>query len=230
MVELRLFAFLFVAAILFGCTSTPIQSTPTPTPGGSPTPFASSTPTQTATPTPTPLAQRNDLSFPVLYGCNNTGLSYTYHDTNPNAAEMQPLDTYTNYSQEEGGVIDGQDTVLKTVSIKVGNYMGIGQQWVSKTDCRCVKRNSILNGQVILSECTTYGKAMGDAGNPTIRRIGTEQVSVPAYSGPATKYHVTLTDLYGTYTSEEDVWVAESVPIPVKISDAVTSELANYSH
>ncbi len=230
---------LIAAAVLFGCisgggvatptpvpTATPVQ---TPTPVSTATPVPTATPAASATPTPAPTGTAaaatptpgSNATWASLTGCDRAGLSYTYRTTvQGTAMDMQ-------YATSDGGMVSGVATVLQTVTLSTGGVQMVTHTWNARVGCSCVKVESVYAGQTIPGQCPSAAQGGGGGGaNPTITTIGTEQVSVPAYSGPAVRYHMVGAD--GSYTS--DVWVAPSISVPVKMTAAnATMELVTYS-
>ncbi|MDD5317510.1 MAG: hypothetical protein PHF51_02130 [Candidatus ainarchaeum sp.] len=238
----KLFAIVgLVAMLMLGCTGG-TNATPAPTPApteaptappqATPTPVAAATPTPeataAATPTPEAAAQPTpgqEEDWASLFGCAQTGISYTYTITvNETSMDMA-------YVASDGGSVNGVDTVLKTYTMSSGGMEITTREWDSKDGCRCVKIESSIAGQTIPGQCPVPGQGSGEAegAQTSITSQGTETVSVPAYSGLATKYRVTSeTGAGAAYAA--DIWRAPGITVPVKItSDGVTMVLAAYS-
>lgn len=235
---------LFVAAILFGCiggggggtptpTATPMATptpvvTRTPTPAPTATPAVTQTPVITPTPTPAGMATPTpepQLSWAELFGCTRTGISYAYRMTSAGGT------VDVGYSMSEGGMVGGVDTVLKASTIEMGGTTVTTREWDTKVGCRCVKVEQTVGGQTMPGQCAAPGEVGGgepQGAQTTITSLGTEQISVPAYTGSAMKYRVRSVGASGT--SEADVWITPSVPVALKMRTAdATVELLRYS-
>jgi len=237
---------LLAAAVLFGCiggggqtTPTPVATpvatpvhTPTPvhtaTPVVTPTPATNETPSGTATPAPTgtPVAGASPTpggtqSWESLTGCDKTGLGYTYRMTS------QGTQMDLQYATSDGGTVNGVATVLQTTTMTTGGMNIVTRTWTAKVGCSCVKVETEMMGQVTPGQCAA-GAGSGGTATPTITNMGTEQVSVPAYTGSATRYHLVSTSASGSV--EMDYWVAPSINVPVKTTaSGVTMELVSYT-
>ena len=235
-------AVLLAAVLVFGCIGGGGGGTPTPapitthtpavtaTPGGAATqtPAAETpTPVVTATPavTPTPAgAGQEEMTWAELFGCARTGMMYAYRITTPQGTnEME-------YRTSEGGMVGGVDTVKKSYAISAQGMEVTTSEWDTKVGCRCVKVETAFGAQVMPGQCpdTSQGGGEPSGAQTTITNVGMEQVSVPAYSGMATKYHSVTVSSGGTYSS--DVWSAPGIPVPVKtVTSGATMELLRYS-
>jgi len=242
MKKLQVILLLAVGAILFGCICGGTGGgfeTPTPgpahtaTPSGTHTPIGTITPGQTTTPagtsTPvggltTPTPSGGTQSWEELFGCARTGLSYTYRvRTGETTMDM-------SYETSNGGMVNGIDTVLKTITVETQGTAITTKEWDSKVGCRCVKVEMVYGGQAIPGQCPPQGSGGGEPENAqtTITSMGIETISVPAYTGPAMKYSVTSVGSSGTVTVE--VWQAPNIKVPVKWSSSGTTfELVRYS-
>lgn len=222
-----------VAMMLFGClggnNTTPTPE-PTPVPQ-TPTPGVQATPTPVATPEPTPTPEpvliptpEPETSWASLFGCAETGLAYTYR-VNSNGTEMDIA-----YATSAGGSVEGVDTVLKTTTMTAGGMQVQTREWDSRAGCRCVKTESVIAGTSYPGQCPSPTQGGGEAPGAETRILpeGFETISVPAFSGVATKYTVISTSASGTYTAS--VWTAPGIDVPVKMTMGdVTTVLVSYS-
>jgi hypothetical protein len=230
---------LLSAALLFGCIGGGENATPTPAPTATPqhtptpqqTPASTPTPQQTpaATPTPQPTGTQalptpeGGQDWESLFGCAQLGIDYAY------AITTEAGVTNIEYQTSAGGIVSGEDTVLKTMTMQLEGMEITSREWDTAVGCRCVKIETVYQGTAIAGECPPPGQGFSEAAGAqtTFTTEGIETVSVPAYSGPATKTTVTSTSPEGTYTST--VWTAAGIAVPVKVqSGSMTMELTKY--
>ena len=135
-----------------------------------------------------------------------------------------------SYATSSGGMVNGVPTVLKTITIQAQGMTLISREWDALVGCACVKVESEYAGQTMPGQCPAPGQGTGEASGAqtTYTTVGIEAVSVPAYTGPATKTHVVSVTSDGTYSS--DVWSAPGILVPVKmVTSGTTLELVSYS-
>ena len=242
-------ALLFAAAALLGCvgrggeTATPI---PEPTESPSPTVMPAVTSVEVVRCTRKVQKEQGSPAWvePMVFGCAEAGTSYAYRVVG-NGTEI----IYT-YSVEEGGQLDGADTVLITLA---GRYLSVGsvrvvsegyadeisdervramlpsliavKEWRAKEGCRCLRRETVVDGRATPEPCP----ARKGGYKPTVTSAEEEVISTAAYTGPTIKYHY-IVELAGGERKEGDVWIAPGIPVPVRAATSWrTLELLNYS-
>ncbi len=204
-------------------TETPAE-TPTVEETETPAETPPASPTETPGELPTPTPAGGNATWENVFGCAQAGLSYTYRVITENTTLV------LQYTTGEGGTVEGVDTVLRTATMNTSGTTVTAREWDAKVGCRCVKAESVFSGQTIPGQCPAAGQGTGEpiGSQTTITTVGVEQVSVPAYTGPATKIRVVSTSASGTYTA--DVWQVATIAVPVKmVASNTTTELVSYT-
>ena len=137
--------------------------------------------------------------------------------------------TRSPYAVTDAGMINGENAIKVHTSMSVGGMDFASNYYYSKTDSACLKAENVDGSQVTAASCDSFALTPQNRQSLRIDTVGTEQVSVPAYSGPATKYRITVSN--GGRQIEHFAWVAQGYSIPVKIYDPAletTYALAQY--
>jgi len=205
--KLLIIALVLSTIMLFGCI------------GGS----GNATPTPAQTPATNPVASA--VGYKEIYGWEQVvGKSFKY--------DWIGTDGYTSrasYTTIDAGVVNGEGAIKVTSTDDIGGMSFTSNYYYSKTDSACVKTENVDGSAVDVIQCASYELTPQSRGSLRIELVGQEQVSVPAYSGSATKYRITVSK--NGQNQEHFAWVATRFPIPVKIYDPsldMTLALAEY--
>ena len=220
--KLWIIALALSTVLLFGCIGGG-SGNATPTPAQAPGATHGGSPTSAQTPAAGPGGSA--VSYKEIYGWDQVaGKSFKYDWTGTDG-----YTTRASYTAADAGIVNGEGAIKVMYTSDIGGMTFTTNAYYSKTDSACVKTENVDGSTVDAVQCTSYELTPQSRGSLRIEPVGQEQVSVPAYSGPATKYRITVTR--NGQNREHFAWVAPRFPIPVKIYDPsldMTMALAEY--